>query len=146
MFFILTLLFIIMDLFSKYLFNLFLKQEIFLVWNFASLKLIKNPGIAFSMPISGLILKVLTVLIIAFLTYYFFKFEKKNKNNIMILTYSLILGWAIWNWIERIFFNQVTDFLKIKNFAVMNFWDIFITIWTIILIFFYNKIWTKKEK
>ncbi|MDD2516006.1 MAG: signal peptidase II [Candidatus Gracilibacteria bacterium] len=146
MFFILTLLFIIMDLFSKYLFNLFLKQEIFLVGNFASLKLIKNPGIAFSMPISGLILKVLTVLIIAFLTYYFFKFEKKNKNNIMILTYSLILGGAIGNGIERIFFNQVTDFLKIKNFAVMNFGDIFITIGTIILIFFYNKIGTKKEK
>ncbi|MDD2565257.1 MAG: signal peptidase II [Candidatus Gracilibacteria bacterium] len=116
-----------------------LSNEINIVGDFLRLQLIYNKGIAFSIPISGIILKILTVAIISGITVYYYKNERKRKNNILDIGYGLILGGAIGNGIERIINSKVTDFIAIKYFAIFNFGDIFINIGVIILLIYYFK-------
>jgi signal peptidase II len=145
-FYLITLISAISDLTSKIFMKSFLlnEEKISLIWDILSLKLVKNTGIAFSLPIEWLALKIITVLIIALIVFYYFKYEKKTKVN--QIAFGLIVGWALWNWIERIFNSVVIDFINLKYFAIFNFADIFINIWVIILIINYLSLCKKKEK
>lgn len=139
MFYILIILFTLLDLLSKKIASLFIAKEVFILWDILTLRLSKNTWIAFSLPITWIFLKLLTVVLIIWITYYYFEKEKYKENNLVKTWYWLIIWWAIGNWIERIFVWNVTDFINIKYFAICNLWDIFITIWVIILLFYYYK-------
>jgi signal peptidase II len=109
------------------------------------LRLIKNSWIAFSLPITWILLKVITIAILIWIFYYYFKHEKIKKGNIINIAYWLILWGARWNAIERILYSEVTDFLRIKYFAIFNFGDIFINIWVLLLLYLYLcKKWANK--
>ena len=58
--------------------------------------------------------------------------EKINKNLHMYVSFWLILGGAIWNWIERVFIGNVVDFIWVKYFSVFNVADSFITLGAIL--------------
>jgi len=145
-FYIITLISIITDLTSKFFMESFLLngRKIELFWEILSLELVKNTGIAFSLPIKWLVLKIITVLIIGLIVFYYFKYEKRYIIN--QIAFGLIVGWALWNWVERIFNSVVIDFINLKYFAIFNFADIFINIWVIILIINYLALCKKKEK
>lgn len=145
-FYIITLISIITDLTSKIFMESFLLngEKINLIWDFLKLSLVKNSWIAFSLPLEWLVLKIITVLIIALIVFYYFKYEKKNTLN--QIAFGLIIGWALGNWAERIFNGVVIDFINLKYFAIFNFADIFINIWVIILIINYLNLCKKKEK
>ncbi len=61
--------------------------------------------------------------------------EKKKKNRIIDISFALILAWAIWNWIERVFLSRVIDFVWVKYFAIFNLADSMITIWAVLYIY-----------
>jgi lipoprotein signal peptidase len=66
-------------------------------------------------------------------------FFELSASNLIDLSFWFILWGAIWNWIERVFFSEVSDFIWIKYFAIFNFADIFITIWVILYLIYLLK-------
>lgn len=120
---------ILLDLVTKYLAQVFLVVKIPLLGNFLSLELYKNPGIAFSFPLSGIFLKVVTLALIFGIIYYYWKEERRKQNIWIDIAFCLILAGAIGNGVERIFLGEVTDFIAVQYFSVFNLADAFITIW-----------------
>lgn len=120
------------------------------------LHLLYNTGAAFSI-LTGktIVFYVLTPVIAAVIIYFFIRlpFEKKYLPMAFVLT-SLVAG-AAGNYIDRLVFSKVTDFIyfSIINFPVFNVADIYVTISVIVLlvlILFYYKdeelsAWIKKK-
>lgn len=133
------------DFFTKYLAKIYIQDTLNLVWDFVFLKLVFNNWIAFSIQITWIILKIVTIIIIWIIFWYYFKIEKPKKIFLYDISFAFILRWAIWNWIERIFFGSVTDFFWIKYFSIFNMADIFVTIWWILFVFALKKELTKNK-
>ena len=126
------------DIASKYAAEQFLSPTFFpLLWEWVWLKLSYNPWVAFSLPIHGLPLQILTILLIGGLIFHYFSAEYKKKSSLLDTGYALILAWALSHAYERIFVGHVTDFIAIKYFAILNFADIFISCWALLILFFY---------
>lgn len=131
---------IIIDLATKQLAKIFIDEKINIIWDLIFIKYIENTWIAFSINVP--FLKILTIILIIWIFYYYFKEEKIKKSKLIDLSFWFILWWAIWNWIERVLNWKVIDFIWIKWFAIFNMADIFISIWAIIYLIYilkYNK-------
>ena len=141
MFFYTTLIiWILVDLFTKYLANIYLQNKINILWDFLYFQYILNPWIAFWIKVNTILLKIITILLIIWIYYYYIDERKKIKNKKIIdISFSLILAWAIWNWIERVLNSNVIDFIWVKYFSIFNLADSFITIWAIIYIYILYK-------
>jgi len=137
MFYLILIIWIILDLFTKYLANIYLQDQINIFGNLVYLKYVENPWIAFSIVIPLLLLKILTIILIFWIFLYYLKEEAKKKNLIIDLSFWLILAWAIWNGIERILNSRVIDFIWVNWFSVFNLADSFITIWAILYILYW---------
>ena len=133
MFLFILLFSIIIDLVSKQTASIFLWEKISLIWDVLFLKYVENTGIAFSIELP--FLKILTIILIISIFYYYFSYERFKKNILLEIAFWLILWGAIWNWIERVLNGYVIDFIGIKNFAIFNAADIFINIWVIIYLY-----------
>ncbi|MDD5770295.1 MAG: signal peptidase II [Candidatus Gracilibacteria bacterium] len=134
MFYILIIFLIFLDLITKYLAKINLLEQKSLIGDFLYLKYVENIGIAFGIPLTGILLKILTISIIGIIFWYYLK-EEKNKNNKFInFSFILILAGALGNGYERIFNSKVIDFIGVKYFSVFNLADIFITIGVFIYI------------
>lgn len=120
------------------------------------LHLLFNTGAAFSILTGKTILfYILTPVVAAIIIYLFIRlpFEKRYLPLAFVLA-SLVAG-AVGNYIDRIAFRQVTDFIyfSIINFPIFNVADIYVTISVIVLlvlILFYYKdeelsAWIKKK-
>ncbi|MDD5377301.1 MAG: signal peptidase II [Candidatus Gracilibacteria bacterium] len=137
--FIFTLL-ILLDQASKYLFeHFFATSKIHLFGEILVLSFVKNTGVAFSFPIEGMILKVLTVALIIGISVYYFRYEQHKNLLITKWAYILILSGAVSNGIDRVFTGSVTDFIGVKYFAIFNFADIFISVGAFLLFIIYFK-------
>ncbi|EKE29744.1 MAG: hypothetical protein ACD_2C00107G0004 [uncultured bacterium (gcode 4)] len=147
MYFYLTAIFsILTDTISKYSANHYLVREISIIWDNLTLKLAHNSWIAFSIPVYGIVLKSITILLITGIFAYYIRNEQPKKSRYLDSAFWFIIWGAIGNAIERILYSEVTDFIKIKYFAIFNFGDIFINVWVIILLTLYiNKTWTTKK-
>ena len=133
MFFYFTIIFgVLLDLVSKYLASLYLKENINLISDFLYLWYVENKWIAFSINVP--FLKIVTIILILWIFYYYFTEEKKKDDKIMDFAFGLILAWAIWNGYERIVNSFVVDFIWVKYFSVFNLADAFICIWAVIFI------------
>lgn len=142
MFYIWIIFLVCIDLLTKYFAKINLQETKNLVGDFLYLKYVENIWIAFSIPITWIFLKILTIIIIWIIFWYYFTEEKKKKNKILDISFTLILAGALGNGYERIFNGRVIDFIGIKYFAIFNIADIFITFWVIIYILytvFFNK-------
>ncbi len=111
---------------------------IIIPWIF-SLQYYQNPGIAFSFPLTGLALKIITCILIFGIIWYYITQEKHKKNTPVQISYILILAGALGNAWERLFRGYVTDMLSLEYFAVFNFADSYITLWAAFLLFYYWK-------
>lgn len=125
---------VILDLITKYLAKINLQETKNLVGDFLYLRYVENIGIAFSIPVTGLFLKILTISIICVIFWYYFTEEKKKNNTLINLSFCLIFAWAIWNGYERVFREKVIDFIGVQYFSVFNLADVYITIWVILYI------------
>lgn len=135
MFYIITILFIFLDLATKQLAKLFLDEKIPLIWDILYLKFAQNPWMAFWVEIPTFLLKIITISLIILIFYYYIKEEKKKNNKLIDFSFWLILAWAIWNGIERVFNSTVIDFIWVKYFAIFNLADCFLTIGVILYIY-----------
>lgn len=141
MFYFILIFWIIIDIISKYYAQNFLQNKINIIWDFVYLEYIKNPWIAFGIKIYPILLKIITIILIITIFYYYIKEKNTNKSKFLDISFWLILSWAIWNAIERIFYSEVVDFIWVKHFAIFNIADSLITIWWILYIYtmFKNK-------
>lgn len=134
-----TLLFLLLDIVSKYLVSEFMifNQSIVLIDNLFKLTYVKNTGAAWSIFASNTFFIIfVSLLIIIALIYYIYKsnslkfFEK--------LSYSLILGGALGNFFNRIFCGYVIDFIDLNifdwNYPIFNLADTFIVSGVVLLL------------
>jgi signal peptidase II len=137
LFYLVILSTIILDAITKYFASIFLQEKINVLWDFFYLEYTLNDWIAFWINIP--FLKIITIILIFWIFYYYISTRQKTKDKKQRLidwSFWLILGWAIWNGIERIFFGEVTDFIGVKYFAVFNLADSFIFIWVLLYLIY----------
>lgn len=140
-FFSILLLFII-DRFTKiYILNLPVgRQEIPHLGGFFDLHI--NQDIAFSLPMTYLVLYPIIILILVLLIWFWQKDFKKKS--ILIWPWALIIIGAISNLMDRIQYGGVIDFINVPYFTVLNLSDIYISI-GVVWILWYEWFFRKKK-
>jgi len=124
-FYLIALAVIILDQITKFLFT----DKHFGIINYTT-----NTGAAFSILQNyAVLLTIITIIVIGFIIYLY----KKNKNYYLPL--SLIIGGAIGNLIDRLFFGFVRDFIDLKVWPIFNIADSANVIGAIILMIFIIK-------
>lgn len=113
-------------------------QPITIIPNFFHLTYITNTGAAFSL-FSGYnhFLFIIGLLMIIIVSVYFFKTEEKQTLPSLML--GLIVGGALGNLFDRLFFGSVIDFLDFRIWPAFNFADTAITIGIIFLVVYFIK-------
>lgn len=119
---ILSSLFII-DRFLKSWALSFLRQESFLFKEKIGFSYHCNPGIAFSLPIPDLVILILTSVLMLMLIYFFIK---KRDSIGSSLSLGLIFIGAFSNFLDRIKYSCVVDFISLPILPVFNLADIMI--------------------
>lgn len=131
------LMLIVFDQIIKYLIvkNFSIGEEKILIDNFFKFIYIRNTGAAFGI-LSGNIVFLIGISLL--LIFYIVKEMKKNiDNNLSLLSFSLILGGAVGNLIDRIFRGYVVDYIDITrlfDYPIFNFADICIVVGVILVI------------
>ncbi len=128
---------LLLDQLTKFLAVWFLKplMSIPILPNIFHLSFVENTGIAFGFfqghP------EILTLLIAASVLCLFFcaRFFRDQSLSHR-LAYGFILGGAIGNWIDRLRFERVIDFLDFRIWPVFNIADSFITVGVVLFIVF----------
>jgi len=135
-----SILLFIFDSISKLVaFNILQEKSYQIIpWLF-SLHYVENPGIAFSIPLTGIVLKVLTVILISGIIWYYFHEERKKSSKLIDISFAFILAWALWNAWERLYKWYVIDFIDLEFFAIFNLADSYITLWAMGIILYYIK-------
>ena len=137
--FIITFIVVLVDIISKLVVRHYLPLDnsVSIIKDFLDFTYVKNTGVAWSIfDDNKYLVLILSGVIIFGIIYYIYK-EKPSKF-IAKLSYSFILGGAIGNFINRIFYGYVIDFIDIKifnyNYPVFNIADIFIVLGVMLLI------------
>lgn len=100
------------------------------------LTLVHNTGIAFGLfKDQGLVFIIVPIIAIVLLGYnvYFYRNNEQQLSRLYIVAFSLILGGAIGNLIDRIMYGYVIDFFDLRIWPVFNIADSAITIGAIII-------------
>ena len=99
--------------------------------------LVHNTGIAFGLfKDNGLVflfIPLIAVVLLAYNVYYYHKFGELDR--FYIVAFSLILGGAIGNLIDRIAFGYVIDFIDFRIWPVFNLADSAITVGAGLILF-----------
>jgi len=108
---------VILDQISKALTRSYLSlyDSIPVIPNFFHLTYVTNEGMAFGLNFPGgiYVFTLFSILLTGFLFWYLWK--EKNSYFALRLSISMILGGAIGNLIDRIFFGKVVDFLVLYD-------------------------------
>lgn len=136
--------------------------------NFFKITFIENPGMAFGLQIGGkLFLSLFTIF--ATLLLIFFLYKNRHEGLLLRLSLALILGGAIGNLIDRVFYGKiydyapyfygrVVDFLHfdfpnftifgktIYSWPIFNVADISVTFGFLLILFGYKKIFAEEEQ
>lgn len=120
------------DIFSKIYFQNYFAEgnsSITLINNVLGLTYLENTGAAFGI-LGGNIVLLLIFTVVFLLAFVFVDFYYKSSNGWYIAGFSLMVGGAIGNMIDRIFLGYVRDFIELKfiDFPIFNFADIFLTV------------------
>ena len=128
------------DLLIKYSLNSINIDPITIIPLFLDFYLTKNTGIALSLfsttdPTSQAILSITIFLALSYLTYIFFTTSEKLQK----LSLTLIIAGGLGNFLERVFFGSVTDYLYLRigttPLFIFNFADLIITIGAGVMIY-----------
>lgn len=132
---------ILLDQVTKWYFASF-RPEVDIISGFFRLFYVENRGIAFSLPLTGLPLQVVTIVLLGLIVYAIKRY-KVYENTYMYLFVMMILGGALGNAIDRIFRGFVVDFISVGTFPVFNIADSFVTIGGVGLVAY---LWWKERK
>lgn len=108
-----------------------------LIGDFLGIQLAYNNWVAFSLPVEGIFLQILTILLVIGIGIYYIRYEYPKNRRLLDIAFIMIGAWALSHTYERVFHGYVVDFIRLKYFAIFNFADILITFWWILLIIFY---------
>lgn len=139
---ILTALIILADQLTKFAAIKYLKgqQPIVLIKNFLSFHYTENAGAAFGiLQQKRMLFIIITTIFLIAITFYLIK----NYNELSLITkigVSILLGGAIGNYIDRVRYGYVVDFISVKltrtyDFPVFNIADMAIVLGTIIIVY-----------
>lgn len=110
-----------------------------LIGNLFTFSFAPNYFIAFSLPIGGKILELaIFLLIISMIIFLFYSLKKKDKTILIFGLAAVLLG-SISNFIDRLKFGYVIDYLYLKHFTVFNLADFLIVAGAVIIFFGLNK-------
>ena len=133
-----TIIFIMVDFVSKYVVTRYinLNDSIIIIKNFLSLTYVRNTGVAFSILTDNkYLVMIISFMIISGIVYYIY--HNKPKSTLEKVGYSLILGGAIGNFLDRLFKGYVIDFIDVKIFSydypIFNLADTFIVIGVLLI-------------
>lgn len=131
----------ILDFVSKFIIThiLSFNDSIMVIKNFFYISLVKNTGGAFSIFTgSTFLLIVISFLILLGIFTYIYKNNIRNK--VSLLGFGLLIGGAMGNLFDRIYYGYVIDYLDFKLFGygypIFNLADSFVVMGAIILLFF----------
>lgn len=139
--FLLTIVFLIIDIISKVVISSLMDvyDSIVIVKNFFYITYVRNTGAAWSIfegRVLGLV--IVSLIIISFIIYYISKHRPKSR--LEKVGYSLILGGAFGNLLDRVIYGYVVDFLDFNIFGydypIFNLADCFIFIGVVLLIIY----------
>jgi signal peptidase II len=129
---------IIVDRLSKIFFShlLDLNESLILIKNAFYFTLVHNTGIAFGLfKDCGFVFIIIPLVLTGLLIYNVYYYRNSEKlSRIYIVAFSLILGGAISNLIDRIYFGYVIDFIDFRIWPVFNIADSAITIGAAIIL------------
>ena len=135
----LTLVVILLDMVSKYIVSrlLIVNESVMIIKNFFNITYVRNTGAAFSI-FSGNTFLVMIVSFIIIIGIILYISKNKPSNKMEKVAYSLILGGAIGNFIDRIIYGYVRDFIEIDIFGwdypIFNLADVFVVVGVILLV------------
>jgi signal peptidase II len=135
---------VLIDQFSKFLALRFLSSQtsVPLIPQVLDLTLVRNPGVAFGL-LSDYAPALFAVITISLVLLFLIANRSRGTSVADRWALSLILGGAIGNWIDRLRFSAVIDFIDFRVWPVFNLADTAITV-GVCLYFF--RILTSKEK
>lgn len=110
-----------------------MNAPISLLGNWFRLSYAENTGIAFSLPLEGLLLQVFTVVFITAIII----FASKTRAGDTLwkgIAYTVLLSGAFGNAIDRFFRGYVIDFISVGNFPIFNIADSAVTIGIVMLL------------
>ena len=120
---------ILSDILTKYWVNIS-NPEFSVIGNILRITHVKNTGVAFGTPLSGITFLIPLIL----LGMSIFLWKSWNKISEVEKTgYVMIIAGGFLNALERTIFGSVTDFISVQYFSVFNFADVAITGWVIFL-------------
>ena len=136
--FITTAMVVILDRVTKSFFSKVLSEgeTIPVIKDFFHFTLVHNTGMAFGLfKDHGFVFIVVPIIAVALLVYniYYYR-ENEYLSKSYIVAFSLIMGGAIGNLIDRISIGHVIDFLDFRFFPVFNIADSAITIGAVIIL------------
>ncbi len=130
---------IAIDRFSKIFFShlLDLNESLILIRNVLHFTLVHNTGIAFGLfKDSDFVYFILPLVLTGLLIYNIYYYHYAQQlSRVYMVAFSLILGGAIGNLIDRICFGYVIDFIDLRVWPVFNIADSVITIGAVIILF-----------
>ena len=135
---IITFTIVLLDRASKVYFSELLDfgESIPLIKNVFHLTLVHNTGMAFGLfKDYGIVFIVIPIIAIILLVFNIYYYRRNNEalSRTYIVAFSLILGGAIGNLIDRIRYGHVIDFLDFRVWPVFNIADSAITIGAVII-------------
>ena len=139
-----------LDQITKYIAesNLYMKNDIDIIKNVLTLTYLRNNGSAFGM-FSGKInaFLILTIIIVAIITYVIIRMPVSKRYLPMYIVCTMLVSGAVGNFIDRVRFGYVRDFIyfKLINFPVFNVADCYVTISVVIFIILILFVYKEKE-
>ena len=114
-----------------------LLKSIVVIPSFFNITYIQNRGAAWGIfDGNSTLLAILSLIIFIIISSYAKKI--RNMSNISMIAFSFLLGGILGNFIDRVLYGYVIDFLDFKifgyNYPVFNFADILIVVGTIIIL------------
>ena len=129
---------LLLDIGSKFLVSriFILNESKTIIDNFLNITYVRNTGAAWSILDNNTwIVTVISLLIIIGIIYYVYRNRVSKK--ILKIGYGLILGGAVGNFIDRIVYGYVIDFIDIDifgwNYPIFNLADMFIVVGVILV-------------
>ncbi len=135
---------VFIDQISKILALQYLSPQgsISLIPKFLDLTLVKNSGVAFGL-FSGYAPALFTVITVSLVFLFLIANRSRGTSVADRWALSLILGGAIGNWIDRLRFGAVIDFIDFRVWPVFNMADTAITVGVVL---YFIRVLTSKEK
>ncbi|MDO5714951.1 MAG: signal peptidase II [Tissierellia bacterium] len=137
--FILSILFIITDQVSKFMVTTYLRGQPpkSIIGEFFQFYYLENTGAAFGILKGSRTIFFIITIIVLFVLFGILLRDYHNTSTILKISFALIIGGTIGNFIDRIRLHYVVDFISIKifdyNFAIFNLADTYIVLGTFLL-------------